>query len=100
MDAVEAKRNLEQLAQEDGKRERAPAQGVKLSDKPMEPADLGRKRERAPANGVMDSDIPTQLSASTRGGGNEDTLGSGEGKREQAPASQSEGLGRPPRVFR
>ena len=54
----------------------------------MKLADLGGKRERAPARGVKDSDIPTQFSDSTRGGGNKDTPGSGEEKREQAPVEE------------
>ena len=47
-------------------------------------------RARAPAQGVMDSDNPTLVSDSTRGGGNKDALGSGQGKRGQAPASEAE----------
>ena len=62
MDAAEAKRNLDEVTQE------------------------GEKRERGPAKGVKVSDIPTPLLDSIRGGGNEDTRGSGKGKREQAPA--------------
>ena len=51
MDAVEAKRNFDKVAQEDGKRERAPARGVEVPDNPTARADLDGKRERAPANG-------------------------------------------------
>ena len=85
IDAAEARRNSDEVERKDGERERAPAKGVKVSDKPMLHADLDGKRERAPARGEKDSDNPTQLSDSTRGGGNKDTLGSGKGKREQAP---------------
>ena len=42
MDAAEAKRSLDKARQEDGKRERAPEKGVKVSDKPVTPADLDR----------------------------------------------------------
>ena len=45
--------------------------------------------------GMTDSDNPTQLSDSTRGGGNKDTLGSGQGKREHAPASEAKASGDP-----
>ena len=77
MAAVGAKRNSAEVTQEDGKRERAPVRGAKASGNPTKPADLIGKRERAPAKGGKDSDIPTHFSDSTRGGGNEDTLGSG-----------------------
>ena len=89
MDAVDVKRNVGIVPQEDGKRERAPAKGVKVPEKPMEPGDPAGKRERAPAKGVMDSDIPTQFLDSTRGGGNKDTLGSGKEKREQASVNEA-----------
>ena len=39
-----------------------------------------------PGKKARGSDIPTQFSDSNRGGGNKDTLGSGKGKREKAPA--------------
>ena len=77
--AAGAKRSLEEVTQEDGKRERAPVKGVKASDNPAQPADLVGKRERAPAKGVGGSGISTQFSDSTRGGGNEGALGSGKG---------------------
>ena len=95
MGAAEAKRNLDKSAQGDGKRERAPADGVRASDKPMEPADLDRKRERAPAKGVMDSDDPAHLLDSSCGGGNMAALGKGQGGRERAPASGAKGSGDP-----
>ena len=64
---------------------------AKVSDTSMKPADSDGKRERAPAKGVIGSDNPTQLSDSTRGGGNKATLGSGRGTRDQAPASEAKG---------
>ena len=73
----------------DGKRERAPAKGVKDSDNPTQPLDLVGKRERASAKGVKDSDIPAQFLGSTFGGRNKDILGSGKGKRERAPAQEA-----------
>ena len=84
MDASDVKRNLGDVPREGEKRERAPAKGWMVSDKPMKPGDVAGKRERAPGKEAKDPDIPTQFSDSTRGGGNEDTLVSGEGKREQA----------------
>ena len=36
LDAAGAKRNLDKLTREDGKRERAPAKGVKVSEKPTD----------------------------------------------------------------
>ena len=74
MDAAEAKRNLKEVTQEDGTRERAPVEGAKASDTPKQPAGSVGECERAPAKGVKDSDIPTQYLDATRGGRNEDTL--------------------------
>ena len=91
MDAAEAKRILAEKAREDEKRERAPVKEVKASDNPTKPADFVGERERALAKGAMDSDIPAQYLDSTRRGGNEVALGSGEGKREQAPVSEARG---------
>ena len=45
----------------------------------------------APATRAKDSDIPTQPSDSTHGGGNKDTLGNGEGRREQASVEGAKG---------
>ena len=87
-DAAEAKCNLAEVAQEDRKRERAPTEGLKVSDNPIKPVDLEKKRGRAPAEGAKDSDIPTQFLDSARGGGTKDALGSGKGKREQAPSQE------------
>ena len=61
LDPAEAKRNVDAVTKDDGKRKRPPVKGVKHSD------------------------IPTQFLDSASAGGNRDTLGFGEGKREQAP---------------
>ena len=95
MDAAEAKRKWKEVTQEDGKRGRALAKGAEDSDNPTQPADLVGERERAPAKGVKDSDILTQYSDWTRGGGNEDALGSGNGEREQAPVKEVKVSGDP-----
>ena len=84
MDAAQAKCNLDKSKQGNGRRERAPVKGAKASVKPTKPADLDRKRGRAPAKGVTNS-----LSDSIRGGGNKGALGSGQERREQAPASEA-----------
>ena len=95
MGAAEEKRNLKEVAQEDGKRERALARepkvsdvppGIlgphfkgkireratvgeaKVSDTPTQLMDLIGKRKRALAKGVKDSDILSQFLDSTRGG--------------------------------
>ena len=112
MDAAEAKRNLKEVAGGDGKRERAPVRGVKVSDippgilgphamdgirgrapakgvkasgNPTQLPDLVGKHERAPTKGVVGSDNRVQLLDSTRGGGDGDTPGSGKRKRVRAP---------------
>ena len=77
MGATERKLDVMAVTQEDGKRTRVPVKGAEASDNPTQPTDLAGKRGRAPAMGVKDSDFPTQLLDSTRGGGNEDILGSG-----------------------
>ena len=61
----------------------------------MMPADLDGTRERAPAKGVMGSDDRTQLLDSSCGGGNMHALGSGQGERERAPASEAKDSGYP-----
>ena len=109
MDAVEAKRNLNKEELEngtrerapvkpmdlDGKRERAPVKGAKVSDKPMRSVDPDGKPKRRPVKGVMGSGNPTLSSYSTRGGGNKDTLGTGTGEGDQAPALEAKGSGDP-----
>ena len=79
-DAAKEKRNLEEVTQKDGKRGRAPARGVKVSDNPNKPVDLVGNREWAPAEGMKASEILAQQLDSTRGGGHKDTPGSGKGK--------------------
>ena len=62
---------------------------------PRSPRILVGNDERAPAKDVKYSDIPTQLLDSTRGGGNKDALGSGKGKRKQAPVQEAKDSGDP-----
>ena len=89
-------------SQESGKRERAPAKGVKDSDNPTRFWDSTRgggykdtlgsgkgEREPAPVRAAKASDVPTQFLDSTRAGGNKGALGSGEGECERAPAQEA-----------
>ena len=86
---MEGKRIFDKSKRDDGQRERAPARGAEVSEKPMKTADLNGTRDRAPAKRVMDSDNSTQLLDSTHGGGNKGALGSGKGKRGQAPVLEA-----------
>ena len=62
---------------------------MKVSDNSAKPVDSVRKRGGVPEIGAKESDFPTQLLASTLGCRNKDTLGSGKGEREQAPAGEA-----------